>query len=169
MEEASPKFELQEPVSPETLLPSFNFTPVWIALTALLLITVIILVVRAFSSKGKSDPLAARRAAYIAAKKRLESAEEPGIRETAVNTSLILRRFLSDAVGDPSLFETHEEFLTRHDSLNKLTPPAREACTTWFQRVARLKYAPVTPADDSSALAADARELLETLNGGLTA
>jgi len=41
-----------------------------------------------------------------------------------VLASLILREYLSSAAGDPALFETHEEFISRHDALQSLTPDA---------------------------------------------
>lgn len=166
MEEKAPNLQLQEPASPESLLPSHDFTPVWIALAGLVLLLVLIAVVRALRGKPAFDPATIRRAAYAAAKKQLDAIGHTGVRETAVATSLVIRRFLADSVGDPSLFETHEEFLGRHDSLKKLTPPAREACAGFFGRVARLKYAHDIPSDDPAAVVADARSILETLNGG---
>jgi hypothetical protein len=166
MEEQAPNLQLQEPVSPESLLPAHDFTLLWIGLAVLVLVIIIVAIFRSFK-KPYVDPAAARRAAYLKAKKSLESLTPSTIRETAVDSSLIVRRFLAEAVGDPSLFETHEEFITRRDSLTRLTPPAREACTEYFSRIARLKYAPEVPEDDPASVIADSRTLVETLNVGL--
>lgn len=165
MEEKAPNLQLQEPVSPESLLPAHDFTLLWIGLAGLVLLIAIIVIVKA-CRKPKFDPAVARRAAYQKAKKALEALSPSTLRETAVASSLIVRRFLADAVGDPSLFETHEEFITRQDSLKRLTPPAREACSEYFTRIARLKYAPEVPEDDPAAVIADSRQLVETLNVG---
>ncbi len=165
MEEQAPNFQLQEPASPESLLPAHDFTLLWIGLAGLVLLIVIILIVRSLR-KPKFDPAVRRRSAYLKAKKALEALSPSDIRETAVASSLIVRGFLAEAVGDPSLFETHEEFITRQDSLTRLTPPAREACSEYFSRIARLKYAPEVPEDDPAAVIADSRILVETLNVG---
>ncbi|HVJ45475.1 MAG TPA: hypothetical protein VM511_03750 [Luteolibacter sp.] len=165
MEEKAPNLQLQEPASPESLLPAHDFTPLWIGLAVLALLIVIILIVKA-CRKPRVDPSVARRAAYLKARKAFESLTPSGVRETAVASSLIVRGFLAEAVADPSLFETHEEFLTRQDSLNRLTPPAREACSEYFSRIARLKYAPEVPADDPAAIITDSRALVEFLNVG---
>jgi hypothetical protein len=69
--------------------------------------------------------------------------------------------------GDPSLFETHEEFLARHDGLLAFRSEARTAAQSGFSRLAALKYAPVTPSIAPTEVVADARTLLETLHHGL--
>ncbi len=166
MEETAPNLQLQEPVLPESLVPAMDLTWLWIALGAFVLITLLMVLLARRKRHSTVDPLALRRAAYNAAKKSFETLAPAHTREAAVETSLILRRFLADAVSDPSLFETHEEFITRQDSLKKLTPPAREAATNAFAVLARVKYAPEIPEDKPASIVAEGRQLLEVLNGG---
>ena len=66
------------------------------------------------------------------------------------------------------MFETHEEFISRHDSLQALTAEARAAAEAAFTRLASLKYAEEIPDDDPAEVIADARKLLETLHQGFT-
>ncbi|WAC18176.1 hypothetical protein OVA24_13110 [Luteolibacter sp. SL250] len=166
MEEKAPNLQLQEPVLPESLVPAMDLTWVWITIAAFVVLTAVIILIGKRKKKNRIDPLALRRAAYRTAVKSFESTTADDARDAAVKSSLILRRFLSDAVGDPALFETHEEFITRRDSLEKLTPPAREAATGAFAKLARVKYAPEIPSDDPAVILAEGRLLLDTLNGG---
>jgi len=84
---------------------------------------------------------------------------------------LILRKYLAQASNDPSLFETHEEFITRQDSLTALTEEAREACAMGFSKLAALKYAPQEATDESApeAVIEETRLLLHTLHHGFRA
>jgi hypothetical protein len=67
------------------------------------------------------------------------------------------------------LFETHEEFVSRHDALLALTPEARAATETGFTRLAALKYAPEIPDAVPAEVVAESRALLETLHHGFAA
>lgn len=166
MEEQAPNLQLQEPVLPESLVPAMDYTWLWIAVAVFVVVTLLIILIGKRKRTSKVDPLALRRAAYNTAVKSFDGTIADDARDAAVKSSLILRRFLADAVGDPALFETHEEFITRRDSLEKLTPPAREAATAAFAKLARVKYAPEVPSDDPAVILAEGRLLLDTLNGG---
>ena len=83
-----------------------------------------------------------------------------------MQTSLILRKYLSLAADDPALFETQEEFIARNDALVSLTETARAACAAGFARLAAFKYAPEVPDVPPAAVVDNARELLETLHRG---
>jgi hypothetical protein len=91
------------------------------------------------------------------------------VRNAAVLASLILRKYLSIAAGDPALYETHEEFVARHDALSALAAEARAATAEGFGRLAALKYAPEIPAAAEEEVIAQARTLLETLHHGFAA
>lgn len=166
MEEQPPNLQLQEPVLPESLLPSMDLTWLWIAIAGFMLVTIVIIIIGKRKRKSVIDPLAMRRAAYKIAKESFEKTSADNARDAAVKSSMILRRFLADAVADPALFETHEEFILRQDSLKKLTPPAREAATAAFTTLARVKYAPEVPSDDPPVILTEGRQLLDILNGG---
>lgn len=169
-EKSTPDFRLIEPVSPESLVPAIDFTP-WIIGAALLLVIALLLVflLRRRKRALAEDPKARRRAALEEACRAFEKISAANAREAAVATSLILRKFLSVAVNDPALFETHEEFISRRDALAALQSGAREACSTGFSRLARLKYAPEVPNVEPGQVISESRELLQTLDQGLAA
>jgi hypothetical protein len=96
----------------------------------------------------------------------LASINAPQSREAAVQCSLILRHYLSVAANDPALFETHEEFISRHDSLKALTELARAACEAGFARLASLKYSAGFPDINPPEVVTESQALLETLHHG---
>jgi len=170
MDEPPQSFELQEPAALENLIPSAGYTP-WV-IGGVLLLLVMLVVFAIFKSRKRvpsADPETLRRAAYLEAGTALAKIQAASPREAAVQASLIIRRYLSVAVGDPALFETHEEFISRRDSLSKLSPEAREACGHGFDRLAALKYAPEPPAGEPAAVVAEGRALLNTLHHGFHA
>lgn len=168
MAETVTSFELKEPAPPDALVPSIGLWPWWVAGAAVVLLAIILMLV--FRKRTRPvDPAAARNAAFKDAMAALGGVAATRAREAAVQCSLILRRYLSTAAGDPALFETHEEFVARRDSLQALKEPAREAAATGFSRLAALKYAPEIPDADPNEVLSDSRKLLETLHGGFAA
>jgi hypothetical protein len=85
------------------------------------------------------------------------------IQEAATSTSAAIRRYLAAATGDPSLFETHEEFLARHEALKGYPIEVRNEASTGFTRLARLKYGK-SPDGDASLIADEAQHLLAKLH-----
>lgn len=168
MAQPTPSFVLKEPAPPDALVPSIGLWPWWLAGGALILLAVVLLIVLR-KRPVVADPAAARNAAFKEAMVTLAGTQAPRAREAAVQCSLILRRYLSMAAGDPALFETHEEFVARHDSLHALSAPAREAAAAGFSRLAALKYAPEIPETDPGGVITESRSLLETLHGGFAA
>ena len=168
MTQEPPTLELQAGPSPEALLPDHGLWPWWLA-AALLVLAAAALIILIRRRRVAHDPGAVRIAAWRAALAALDEISSGDPREAAVQSSLILRKYLSAAAADPALFETHEEFLSRRDSLAALTPEVRQAAQAAFERLAALKYAPVPPAADAAAIIADARSLLESLHHGFTA
>lgn len=170
MDESLQSLELREPTSPENLIPATSYTP-WIISGAILLIVLLAayIILRRKITTAAPDLAALRRAAYLDAGTELEKISTAVPREAAVQCSLIIRRYLARAAGDPALFETHEEFITRRDSLSALSPAAREACSSGFTRLAALKYAPEPPHAEPAAIVAESRALLETLHHGFQA
>ena len=168
MAEQTTSFELKEPAPPDALVPSIGLWPWWVGGAALVLLAIVLLLV--FRKRAVPvDPAAARNAAFKEAMSALAGASAASAREAAVQGSLILRRYLSTAAGDPALFETHEEFIARRDSLAALTEAAREAAAEGFNRFATLKYAPEIPDAPADEVIADSRRLLERLHGGFAA
>lgn len=166
MSDKSVSFELLEPTSPEALVPDSR-VELWMIVTVIVLVLAIAVFI-AFRRKKvtPTDPLAVRNAAYQEAATGLGKISAQHSREAAVQASLILRRYLSVAANDPALFETHEEFISRHDALSLLTDEARAASETGFSRMASLKYAAEVPDSNPAEVIADAKSLLETLHHG---
>lgn len=161
-------FELREPASPEPLLPGDPAAPLWIGLVVALVLLAIAsgLLIWRRRHPRKPDPLALRRQAYQEATVALGKVAATTARAAAVQASLILRRYLAAALADPALYETHEEFIARSDSLKALVEPAREACQRGFASLAAIKYSPAGDHGDPAGIVADARSLLETLHLG---
>jgi hypothetical protein len=116
--------------------------------------------------REKTDPIAARKAAYAEASAALGKIGFVTGREAAIQSSLIVRRYLSTAAGDPALFETQEETISRHDALKDFSEEARQAADRGFARLASLKYAAVPPDVEAINVTAESRDLLETLHHG---
>jgi hypothetical protein len=169
MTQEPPTLELLEGPSPEALLPNHGLWPWWLAAAVLILAGVALAVVIRRRRRQPFDAAALRETARRKALAALDDVRGEDPRETAVRTSLILREYLSVAAADPVLFETHEEFLARHDSLAALTPEARDAAQIGFDRLAALKYGPHQPAAEAASIVADCRGLLDTLHKGFTA
>lgn len=166
MADANVTFELKEPAPPDALLPR-DYTQIgWLAAAALGLLVGVAGLVR-WRRHHTANPAQSRRLlAYKEASAALGRVAAAEARAAAVQTSLILRRYLSLAADDPALFETHEEFITRNDSLLSLTETARAACAAGFARLAAVKYAAAIPELAAASVIADAGELLETLHHG---
>lgn len=162
-------FELRPPASPDALL-SPQGPPLWLLIGGgLLLIVLIALVVFWLRRKPVVDPSAIRREALRVADRALADAKPSGIREAATLASLVLRRYLATVAGDPALFETHEEFIARRDSLARLQDAARANAAEGFARLAALKYDRQPPTGDPAVVIDDARALLTTLDRALRA
>lgn len=161
-------FELMEPASPEALVPDHGLWP-WVVAAVCAVLVILALVFLLKKRKERLDPRAIRNAAFDEASTALAAIDSETPRDAAVRASLVLRRYLSSAARDPALFETHEEFIGRRDSLKELTADARTAAESGFTRLAALKYAPEIPAAVPQEVIGDSRALLETLHRGFTA
>ncbi len=76
----------------------------------------------------------------LAAIDKLE-AERPGLRAASLRLSLILRAFLSGQTQDPALYETHEEFSHRMDSLASVPASCQYETRCLLESLAEQKYA----------------------------
>jgi len=163
-------FELRPPASPDALL-SQNGPPLWLLIGGGLLLAAVIggIVFWLLRRKPAVDPSAIRREALRVADRALADAKPSGIREAATLASLVLRRYLATVAGDPALFETHEEFIARRDSLARLEEDARAHAAEGFARLAALKYDRQPPTGDPTVVIDDARALLTTLDRALRA
>ena len=169
MKEKSASFELMEPAHPEALIPDSLLDPWMIPAAVALLLMLTLWIILWKRIKPAPDPLAIRKVAYQEAADGLDKITTAHARDAAVLASLILRKYLSIAANDPALFETHEEFISRHDSLDALMLDARHAAEAGFDRLASLKYAADAPNAGPQEVVGECRLLLETLHHGFAA
>ncbi len=155
---------LRELVPAEPLLPDAGIPPwVWFAAAAAVLGLALLVIFFRRARTSAEDPAKARQEAYVRAKAALESAPGGGIQQAATRVSVTLRRYLADVCGDPALFETHEEFVARHQVLEKYPADLRKVTAEGFSHLARLKYGP-DATGDPAALFNGARQLLDRLH-----
>ena len=95
----------------------------------------------------------------------LESARPPLLREFSLQLSMIMRRFLQGELNDPALFETHEEFSRRIDSLASVPEQFRMPMHTLLEKLAEFKYAASDTKDQATEdeLLTHARDLLDKI------
>jgi hypothetical protein len=154
----------------ESLLPGWWLPHILIGSAILIAVVVVTILLVRLKNRTPSANLAKQReAARLEALTALNATTKSTTRDAAIRTSLILRRYLASAADDPALFETHEEFITRRDSLAALSQQARDAASAGFARLAKLKYsAAIESDDDPSHVINDARTLLDQLHNGFT-
>lgn len=168
--EESGTLELQAGASPEALLPDHGLWPWWLAALGALLAVIVFFLIRRRGKRWHPDPAAQREAAWCEAQAALQAIPATAdARAAAVQASLVIRKYLSVAAADPALFETHEEFIARHDSLAALTPATRTVTQETFDWLATWKYAPQPPATGTAEVLARSRALLEALHHGFPA
>ena len=92
----------------------------------------------------------------LASLQELEN-ELPAMRECALRLSMVLRSYLAGQTQDPALYETHEEFSQRMDSLENVPQSCQCETRDLLEQLAEYKYAGETEHD-----ATRARNLVET-------
>ena len=101
----------------------------------------------------------------LAALSRVEE-DMPAIRECSLRVSLILRTFLEGQAHDSSLYETHEEFTQRMDSLSGVPLSCQNDTRDLFDDLVRHKYA--GNAEGSQAQVRELTERARELVGRIT-
>lgn len=93
-------------------------------------------------------------------------AELPPMRECALRLSMILRSYLAGQTQDPALYETHEEFSQRIDSLANVPQSCQMETRDMLEHLAEFKYAGAAEHDTTRAhtLVEQARELVSRIN-----
>jgi len=168
MNEKINSMQLLDPASPDALLPDSAWPLWWIVGGIVAVVILMLIVIRWKRASTTINPAAPRNAAYAAALAELDRIGAADARSTTVQCSLILRKYLATATGDPALFETHDEFVARDGALQALTHDARSAAVSGLARLAMLKYAHESPAVEPVLILTDSRALLETLHHGFT-
>lgn len=170
-EEANDALVLRDLVPVEPLLPEPPL-PLWawiaIGLAALVLLAGVIAMLRRKKDAAAGTPRAATEEAYRRAVAELEAISGGSIQEVATRVSVTLRRYLAVACSDPALFETHEEFISRHGALEKYPEELRDFTAEGFSHLARLKYGREAKGDPA-VLVSGSRQLLDRLHKHLPA
>ncbi|MGJ8641944.1 MAG: hypothetical protein ACSHX9_00935 [Luteolibacter sp.] len=165
MAEEENSFELVESRDAIELVPKQDI-PVWWFALALAVVLLVSCLIFFFRKSGKpEDPLARERKAYSEAKEALGALGTQGVRETAVSVSCILRKYLADSMDEPALYETHEEFVSRHDGLKDFADDIRTETGEFFSQLAEVKYAEeISNGCDSGKMAEGGMKLLERMH-----
>ncbi len=93
-------------------------------------------------------------------------AQLPPMRECALRLSMILRSYLAGQTQDPALYETHEEFSQRMDSLSNVPLSCQLETRDLLEHLAEFKYAGETESNATRAhgLIETARELVSRIS-----
>ncbi|MFK7851555.1 MAG: DUF4381 family protein [Akkermansiaceae bacterium] len=156
-------FELVENRDALDLVPSWELQWWWFVAFAVLIGLVVFFVSR-LRKQRPIDPEEAERKAFQRAKRDLERLDENDDRAESVQVSIILRRYLADSKDEPALFQTHEEFIARHDALSDLGEDIKQSVGDFFAYLAKMKYSPKEGAVESKQLRERANDLLERMH-----
>ena len=164
MEEKENSFKLVESRDAIDLVPRWEPQAWWYFAAAGVIFSMMLLVLVLRRKKVVADPGRDKREAYLAAKAGFAKGTAADPKEAAVTVSEILRRYLAGSMREPALFETHEEFISRHDALKDLPGDIRDSVAAFFAQLAELKYSPATPDADPAAIHAGGLQLLERIH-----
>jgi hypothetical protein len=165
MAEEENSFELIESSDAIELVPQRELPVWWFALALFMVLLVSGLIFFFKKSTTPIDTEARERKAYIEAKEALGALGTIGVRETAVAVSCILRKYLADSKDEPALYETHEEFVSRHDVLKGFSDEIRAETGQFFSQLAEVKYAEeISGGCDSGKMAEGGMKLLERMH-----
>lgn len=143
--ESKNSFELVENRDAINLLPTENFEIWWVFAFGAGIGLLALIIFLWCSRKSKKQPDQTAKLAYQEAMNELSSLEINESKRVAIQVSLIIRRYLAKRLDEPALYETHEEFVSRHDALASFSEDTKLEVSDFFSRLAAMKYGP----DDS--------------------
>jgi hypothetical protein len=165
MEEKGKSLELAESRDALELVPTWDPQLWWVFAAVAVIVAVVLFVLFLLRKKPVFDAFKEKREAYLEAKAALAGGYAEPPRESAISVSMILRRYLARSMNEPALFETHEEFIARHDGLKNLPDDLKSEVAMFFSKLAAAKYAPddiVTP--EATSTHAEGAALLERIH-----
>jgi LPXTG-motif cell wall-anchored protein len=142
MEEKTNQLELVESQEALRLVPTWELQVWWFFVAAGVILLIGLLFFFWKRRKPVIDLQAEKKQAYANAKAELGNLSSEDSRYLAIETSIILRRYLARSMGEPALFETNEEFISRHNALADLPAELRDDIASFFSALALVKYAP---------------------------
>lgn len=165
MADSKTTFELVESQDAMKLVPTWQLEWWWILMGSGALLICIGLFSLILRKTRKSDPAQAKREAYREADTALFQMGSLPARDMAIEISLILRRYLAKCMNEPVLYETHEEFIGRHDAIKDFDVNLRVSISGYFSELASIKYGPedMPVAGSVESLKDRAKELLERM------
>jgi hypothetical protein len=164
MEGNENSLELVETRDAIDLVPSWEPQAWWYFAGVAAVLAIVVLVLLLKRGKTVPDPHKEKREAYNEAKTEFAKPSGTDARAEAQRVSAIIRRYLARSMGEPALFETHEEFVSRHEALKGLPDDVRESVGAFFADLAALKYAPTVPDADHTGIHTGGLELLEGIH-----
>lgn len=158
-------FELAEPPSAGPLLPAWSYPSMALLAAGILCVIAALIITTVFILKKRAATAENPRArAWREADAEFATMRPATPREAAVFASFTLRRYLVATADDPSLFETHDEFLQRPGALASVPATLRESTSGLFSRLAALKYSPGDSPAAPAEIIAEARASLASLH-----
>lgn len=142
MAETKTKFELAESHDAMDLVPTWELEWWWIALPVVVLILLIVLVCFLLKKSKEQGPNQAKREAYHQAITELARLDASLGKENVIMVSLVMRKYLAKCMNEPALYETHEEFIGRHDAIKDLNDALKADIAGYFSELAAIKYGP---------------------------
>ena len=129
---------------PEGFLPGIEISWWGWVLLGMLCALIPCILIRFLSSRSDPDPFddCSFSDSRVALKQFLPHLKDLSLAEVSANVSLILRDYLAKTFKDQALYETHEEFLLRADSLQNIPRGARERLAPLLSELASAKYGP---------------------------
>lgn len=163
MEDSTQDLRLIEPPSADGLMPHPITWGAWCVIGGVILLLVVIAILiwrnaRQSPAATKEDLEQKARADAMAA---LADCAMINPNQTATECSLIVRRYLSELTGDPALYETHEQWVMRHDALEDFNDSFKEQIGELFSKLAALKYAPEHKGDSPAAIIENSRYVVD--------
>lgn len=160
----------------ESTIPAESFSMVsdfWLPVGIGLLIALLLAGIGLWVWKRRSALPAVPRTPLQIAMQALEAFREAPpatLRESSLRVSMILRSFLAGQAQDPALFETHEEFSRRMDSLASVPVSCRHDMHRLLDELAEFKYAGATTQDAArtAALADRAADMVSRIAAAQT-
>ncbi len=143
MADSKTTLELVESQEAMDLVPTWELEWWWIALPAAFLILLILLGYLLLKKSKVYDPKRAKREAFQQALSELTELNVSLGKENVILVSLVMRKYLAKSMHEPALYETHEEFIGRHDAIKDLDAELKSDISNYFSELALIKYGPV--------------------------
>ncbi len=131
--------DLQQGISAEELEAAAATSWLWWCLLAGVLIPAAVVAYIVYRRRNNPPPPAPEEIALTALDAM--QAAPPDLRECSLELSMIFRQYLTGKTLDPALYETHEEFSRRLDSLSTIPAECQAETRQLLDYLASLKYA----------------------------